>query len=80
MDLGIILGQLSKFDIVEEALSVWQKLRKERVGHVTAYVAAIANSKLSRPDGRQAKQPIQLMTLLGCMVGNSRSNSEAIQL
>lgn len=48
--LGLILGQLSKFESIEEALSVWEKIRRERVGRVGEYVAGVAKAKSARPD------------------------------
>jgi 2-polyprenyl-6-methoxyphenol hydroxylase-like FAD-dependent oxidoreductase len=48
--LGLILGQLSKFENIEGGLSVWQKIRKDRVDQVSIHVADAGNIKRARSD------------------------------
>lgn len=47
--LGLILGRLSGFENIKEALGVWQKIRRDRLRRVSEYVATIENAKSGRP-------------------------------
>jgi 2-polyprenyl-6-methoxyphenol hydroxylase-like FAD-dependent oxidoreductase len=69
--LGLILGQLSKFENIEDGLSVWQKIRKDRVDQVSIHVAEAGNIKRGRSapssDGKEVKAvgPIRGISELG---------------